>query len=161
VTVPAFLRRRRHDDRGQVAGVEAVAFGVLIFVAGSLLIVNVWAFVDARLAVDVAAREATRAYVEGANGAEAQRHAETAAKDALAGYGRSAGFLDVTVRTDQGPAAFSRCSPITVTVRYRLPAVTAPVLGTLGDGVVVTGTHTEVVDPLRNGIDGELAGCGP
>ena len=52
------------DDRGQVAGIEVLPFGFLVLVAGTLLVVNAWAVVDAKFAVDAAVREAARAYVE-------------------------------------------------------------------------------------------------
>ena len=47
-----------------MAGIEAIPFGILIFVVGALLIANIWAVIDAKAAVDAAAREATRSYVE-------------------------------------------------------------------------------------------------
>ena len=55
---------RLAGDGGQVAGIEALPFGVLIFVVGALLVSNLWAVVDAKIVVDAAAREAVRAYVE-------------------------------------------------------------------------------------------------
>ena len=42
---------RRRDERGQAAGVEAVPFGVLVFVTGTLLAVNVWSAVAVTQAV--------------------------------------------------------------------------------------------------------------
>ncbi|MGZ4694068.1 MAG: hypothetical protein ACXWA3_10620, partial [Acidimicrobiales bacterium] len=53
----------RRDDRGQLAGIEVLPFGVLVFVVGALLITNAWAVVDAKIAVDAASREAVRTYV--------------------------------------------------------------------------------------------------
>jgi phenylalanyl-tRNA synthetase beta chain len=49
---------RLGGDGGQVAGIEALPFGVLIFVVGALLITNLWAVIDTKIAVDAAAREA-------------------------------------------------------------------------------------------------------
>ena len=72
--------RRCRGDRGQVGGVEALPFGVLVFVVGVLLVVNLWAIVDAKVAATSAAREAARAYVEAADGAEAEGDAIAAAR---------------------------------------------------------------------------------
>ena len=33
------------DDRGQVGGIEALPFGLLVFVVGALLVANAWAVV--------------------------------------------------------------------------------------------------------------------
>ena len=52
------------DERGQAGGVEALPFGLLIFVVGALLVASAWVVVDAKLAVVSAAREAARTYVE-------------------------------------------------------------------------------------------------
>jgi hypothetical protein len=47
-----------------MAGIEALPFGFLVLVAGSLLLANAWAVVDAKFAASAAAREAVRVYVE-------------------------------------------------------------------------------------------------
>ena len=54
----------RHDEHGQVGGIEGLVFGVLVFVFGALLVANAWAVVDAKSAASVAAREAARVCVE-------------------------------------------------------------------------------------------------
>jgi hypothetical protein len=56
--------RRWSGDDGFAGGLEALVFGVLIFVIGTLLVVNAWAVVDAKFATSSAAREAVRAAVE-------------------------------------------------------------------------------------------------
>ena len=61
---PRPARGRAGGDGGQVGGIEALPFGLLVFVVGALLVANAWAVVDAKLAVDAAARQATRHYVE-------------------------------------------------------------------------------------------------
>src|SRR5919202_3284931 len=77
--------RWRRDEAGQLAGGEALPFGVLVFVFGVLLIANAWAVVDAKLAVSAAAREATRAYVEAPPGGDAMAAADAAAREAVDG----------------------------------------------------------------------------
>jgi Flp pilus assembly protein TadG len=148
----AVRRRVRPGDAGQVAGVEAISLGVLIFVVGSLLFANVWGTIDAKLAVDTAAREAARAYVEGLNSQDADSKAVAAANDTLRGYGRSG--ATVHVQSD----GFQRCQKVTVTVSYVMATVTVPLIGGFG-GTTVTGSHTEIVDPLRNNVPGAPDSC--
>ncbi len=55
---------RLRGDAGQVAGIEAVPFGLLVLTVGVLLVAHTWAVVDAKFVTTAAAREAARAYVE-------------------------------------------------------------------------------------------------
>ena len=106
-----------------VGGVEALPFGLLTFVAGVLLVANLWAVVDAKVAVDAAARQATRHYVEadvsGPGGsARAEREAVAAGLAALDAHGRdpsratvassdwrsAMSFSSWTICTDEGSA---------------------------------------------------------
>jgi Flp pilus assembly protein TadG len=149
-----------HDDGGQVAGIEGLIFGVLIFVLGSFLVINLWAVIDARLAADVGAREAARAFVEGRNLGDAKDQAIAAAQEAMEGYGRPIPDTAVSFSPDN---VFERCARVTITVTYQLPGVLTPVFGSFGQGVTVYGRHTELVDPLRNNVgssDQELGLCG-
>src|SRR5262249_31189481 len=57
-------RSRGRDDRGQIGDIEALPFGILIFVVGTLLVLNVWSVIDAKLATDAAATQAARTFVE-------------------------------------------------------------------------------------------------
>jgi hypothetical protein len=142
----------RHDDRGQVGGIEVLPFGFLIFVAGTLLIVNAWAVVDARLAVSAAAREATRAYVEAPDGAAAAAAAERRATETLVAYGRGEpGRVHLRPAEVEG-GEFGRCRRIRITVTYDVPALTLPFLGGFGHAITATATHSEIVDPFRNGL---------
>ncbi len=150
---PRFDRR---DDRGQVAGLEALPFGVLIFVVGTLLVANAWAVVDAKLAVVAAAREGARTYVEAPDLETARLGAHQAAQEAVSGHGRSPERLDLEI---DDRAGFARCTPIEVTARYPVPALTLPWIGGFGEGFTVRATHAELVDPFRNGLEG-AARCG-
>ena len=96
------------DDRGQLAGIEVLPFGVLIFVVGALLITNAWAVVDAKIAVDAASREAVRTYVEAPDGNTALTAARAAADDTIAAHGRRPELASVTVHHD-GDRPFGRC----------------------------------------------------
>ncbi len=148
------------DERGQVAGVEAIPFGVLLFVVGALLVANAWAVVDAKMAVTSAAREAARTFVEADDIDTARADAIGAARDAIKAYGRNPDRLSLTGGEELG--ALARCHAVTFTASYRVPAISLPFIGGFGDGFVVHASHTEVVDPFRDrsGDDGGEARCG-
>ncbi|HEX6417318.1 MAG TPA: hypothetical protein VFZ77_02435 [Acidimicrobiales bacterium] len=155
------------DDAGQVAGIEALPFGLLVFVVGALLVANAWAVVDAKLAVDAAARQATRRFVEaeveapaGMGGAEDA--AVAAGLAALDAHGRDAGRATVGLTALDavgGQAGFSRCARVTFTAGYEVPALTIPWIGGFGDGIAVTSSHSELVDPYRSGVPGSAEPC--
>lgn len=151
-----------------VGGVEALPFGILVFVVGALLVANAWAVVDAKLAVDAAARQATRRYVEarvssteGASGAE--QAAVDAGLAALDAHGRDPAQATVGLSGLQGAGGqqgFTRCARATFTATYRVPALTVPWVGGFGDGIEVTSSHSELVDPYRSGVPGSAEACG-
>lgn len=152
---------RRRSDAGQVGGIEVLPFGILIFVVGTLFVVNVWAVVDAKFAVDAAAREATRHYVEAevvgpgdASGAEAA--AVDVGLAALAAHGRDPSRANVA-RRDGGP--YVRCARVTFTASYQVPALTLPWIGGFGNGFDVTSSHSELIDPFRDGVPGDASAC--
>lgn len=138
------------DEGGFVGGFEVLPFGLLVFVAGSLLLANAWAVIDGTLAADAAAREAVRAYVEAPSAAVAERAAVEAAMATIEGHGRDP--ERAAVRWEVGPD-FARCAPNAIVVEYRVPTFTMPFLGSFGGGVIHTsGRHREVVDPYRGGL---------
>ncbi|HEX7095132.1 MAG TPA: hypothetical protein VF183_04575 [Acidimicrobiales bacterium] len=143
-------QRFRRDERGQVAGIEVLPFGFLVLVAGTLLVVNAWAVVDAKFAVMAAAREAARAYVETVDAAAAHELARRRALEALEAHGRGdPARVSVDVTTPEG---HGRCRPVVVRISYRVPALTVPFVGGFGRSLTATATHTELVDPYRDGL---------
>ena len=134
---------RWRDEAGFVGGFEALPFGFLVFVVGTLLLVNGWAVVDGNLAASAAAREAVRAYVETNDVASAER----AATEALEGHGKDVGEAELRwlARTDD------RCEPVTVEIAYRVPGIALPWVGGLGT-ITTRASHTELVDPWRSGL---------
>ena len=99
-----------HDDRGQFAGIEALPFGVLVFVLGSLLLTNAWAVVDAKATVTTAAREGARTYVEAPPDPGVARHqAVEAARDVIRDHGRDPANTEVAVETGTSSGA-RRCA---------------------------------------------------
>lgn len=152
-------RRRLRGERGQAGGMEVLPFGLLIFVGGALLIVNIWGVVDAKFAADAAARQAARWVVESAGqatSASALRAGATRiATDTLADHGRTG---PARVRLGPDDAGFVRCERIEVTVAISVPAIRLPFLGGYGDAFDVQATRGELIDPTRSGVDG-LATC--
>lgn len=147
---------RLSDEAGVVGGLEGLAFGVLVFAIGLLVIVNAWGVVDAKSAAAAAAREAARAYVESPDEVTASARATTAARAAMAGHGRDVARSEVVV---DAPDGLARCARVLVEVRHRLPLVRIPLLGGAGSGFTVAARHAELVDPYRSGLDG-VAACG-
>ena len=140
-----------------MGGVESLLFGVLVFVAGSIVLGTGWAVIDTKLAVQAAAREAARAWVESDGSDAAWGVAMSRAREAFAGHGRKADALEVKQPV---PAAdIRRCAPVTIEARasIRVPAV--PLIGRAARHVTVVGRHTEVVDPYRSGLP-RGPGCG-
>ena len=142
---------RCRGDHGQLGGLEALPFGVLVFVVGALLVANVWGVVDAKLATTAAAREAARAYVEAPTAAAADAAAGAAARDAVAGHGRRASRTGV----ERIAGRFERCGRVTFEVTYPVPVVVVPWIGGLGEGFTARSRHSELVDPYRSGLPGE------
>ena len=137
------------DERGQ-GGIEAVVLGVLVFVAGVLIVANAWGVLDAKLAASSAAREAARAYVEAPSAGSAFAAAEAAAGEAMTGHGRSPARTTVVLLA----GSFARCQRVTFEVRYPVPMLTVPFLGAAGTGFTARARHSEVVDPYRSGVPG-------
>lgn len=138
-------------ERGVVGGMEALPFSVLVFVFGSLMLVNAWGVVDAKFAVTSASREATRTFAESNDPGAGEVAARRAAEDAIAAYGRNPDRLEL-----DGPRGqLVRCGTVSYTATYPVPAIRIPVIGGFGRAFDVTSTHTELVDGLRSGLTGQ------
>ena len=149
--------RRCRGDAGQVGGIEALPFGVLIFVLGTLLIANAWAVVDAKFATDAAAREAARTFVEGEDPDAALDEAVEAGRAAIAAHGRDP---DRALVAPVGPVDLVRCQRATFEAVYQVPALSIPLIGGYGRApFTVRSAHSELVDPFRSGLAGEAEDC--
>lgn len=144
---------RCSGDRGQVGGIEALPFGFFVFVSITLFLANVWGVVDAKLAVTSASREAARAFAEAPTLADGQADAEARAMEALTAFGRAGDRA--TIEAPSLAGGFARCERVTVAVRYEVPALRIPFIGGLGSMTTVRSTSTELIDPFRDGLDGE------
>lgn len=143
------------DERGQVAGIEAVILGLLVFLGGTLIVSNAWGVLDAKLAASSAAREATRAYAEAPDADSALAAAESAARQAMAGHGRQSERTTISMLE----GSFARCTRVTFEVSHPVPLIRVPFLGSAGTGFTARARHSEVVDPYRAGLSG-TATCG-
>ena len=103
-------RPAERGERGQVGGIEAIAFGVLVLVLGILGLATAWAVVDTKVAAASAALEAARSYVESDGSDSAWLEAAARGREAFAGHGRDGGVLDLPRPAE----SFGRCGPITV-----------------------------------------------
>jgi hypothetical protein len=141
---------RSGDESGFVGGFEGLLFGLLLFVVGTLLVATAWATVDTKFAVDAAARQAVRTYVEAPNAEAAGPEAGDAAVAALAGYGRSRAEAGIKLMA----GGFTRCDRVTIQVSEPAPVLILPWIGRVGSGERVTAEHSELVDPFRSGLPG-------
>jgi hypothetical protein len=147
------LTRLGRED-GVVGGVEALPFGVLVFVVGTLIVVNAWGVVDAKMAVATAAREAVRAFVEAPAGSDAEAAGHQAAARTMQALGRTGRDPVIAVRGE-----FVRCARVTATVSYDIPALQLPWVRGWGT-LTARSTASEIVDPLRSGLEGEATCLG-
>ncbi|HEC09557.1 MAG TPA: hypothetical protein ENI86_08320 [Acidimicrobiales bacterium] len=141
-----------------MAGIEILPFGVLVFVVGVLFLAQIWGVVEARSSVTSASREAARAFVEtpaGTSESQAVADARQAGLLSMTDQGRSPSRTTVT---PVGSVSLRRCSRVTFEVSYRVPVLNVPLLSGLFDGMVVRSRHSELVDPLRDGLEG-AASC--
>ncbi len=153
ITSGCQFRTGGRGERGQVAGIEVLPFGLLIFVAGALLVSNLWGVVDAKYATDAASREAARWVVERAGaGVDLQAGAQQVAEQTLADHGRTG---PSTVEVLAPAAAVARCDRVTVRVTVHVPAIRIPFLGGFGEAFEVAASHSELVDPTRSDVPGE------
>ena len=143
---------------GQVGGIEVLPFALLVFVVGSLLLVNAWAVIDAKMAASAAARETARTFSEipaGMSVDEGWSRANRAGAAAFSAYGIPANRTELRPASGVSPL---RCSRIVVEATVTVPGIVLPWVGGFGDGFVVHARHSELVDPYRSGLEGE--GCG-
>ena len=148
------MSARSRSESGQVAGVETLALGTLVFVVGTLLAVNAWSIVTSRAVADDIATSYLRAYTEGANATDARRDANRAAEAARTSHA----FTADRVAIDE-PDHFAPCEMVTVTATVSVPLVRIPVVGAVGSTELEI-TRRERVDPYRAG-GGEYEGRSP
>jgi hypothetical protein len=124
-------------DRGS-ASLEFITTGLILLVPLVYLVLAMSALQGGALAVEGAARQAARVYVQAPNEAIALDRAQRAVDFALADYGLNAGDAHVTVDCAAGGGGcLTRRSPVTVTVRLRVSLPLVPDVLSLGGAASV------------------------
>lgn len=145
----------RGQEGGFVAGAEALLLGVLVFVFGTLVLLNGWLAIDARFATSAAAREAVRAAVTADAGADLAGVATAAGSAVLVAHGIDPSRATIAlVAGDQ-----RRCAEVRAVVTVDVPLAVVPSLRGRTGTLPVSSTHGEVIDPYRSGLPAEVA-CG-
>jgi hypothetical protein len=131
-------------ERG-FAGAEALLFGTLVLVTGTLVATAAWGVLTSRAALDDAAREYLRAYTEADSPVAAIAAGREAARTSLAGDGVDA---DVVMLVEPDPSTFGPCAEAGVELHLDRPAIRLPFVEDFG-AVRVEVRHAELVDPHR------------
>ena len=128
--------------------------GCVILIIGLVFVfANLWAVIDAKMAVSAAARNAVQAYVEQNTPGSAEEAARAEARDLL-----SMRFPERWT-TETSAERFERCQPIAIRVAVDIPLIAVPFLGSFGGTKTVSATHRSRIDPFRSGVPGEVD-CG-
>ncbi|MCX7522003.1 hypothetical protein OSC27_06885 [Microbacterium sp. STN6] len=142
--------RWRADDGS--ASLEFISLGVLLLVPMVYLVLAIAAVQAGALAVEGAARQAARVYVQAPTQADAEQRAARAIEFALADYGLDESAARVDIRCSPDPArCLERNATVTVTVRARvaLPLVPAVLDLDTAASVPVEATAAERVSRFR------------
>lgn len=131
------LAARLGDERGS-ASLEFVTVGVLMLIPLVYLVLALASIQGGALAVEGAARQAARVFVEAPDEATARSRSASAVAIALADYGLRAGEARVTISCRPDPArCLHRGSVITATVRTSVPLPLVPDILELSRGASV------------------------
>jgi hypothetical protein len=120
------LSRRWTDDRGS-ASLEFITVGMLLLVPTVYLVLTLSALESASFAVEGAARQATRVFVQSDSVSAAESAAQTAVAVTLADYGLDADDAAVRISCRPVPTAcLTRRGFVTVSVSARVPLPLVP-----------------------------------
>lgn len=142
------LQSRRWTDESGSASLEFITAGLVLLVPIVYLVVALSTLQAASLAVEGAARQATRVFVQSASVADARAATADAIEVTLADYGVDAGAASVQIACRPAPTAcLTRRGFVTVTVRTTVPLPLMPPFLNLGlpAGLPVEATATEQV----------------
>ncbi len=144
------VTERHRSESGVIGGAESLAFGVLILVVGALLIVQSWAVIETKTALDDAGREFLRTYTEQPDPVTATAKATRAARSLLVQRGTPLRGLRLIPpdATRFGPCAIAR-----VQISATVPALRLP-FGLRFGAVTTASTTEELIDSHREVIIG-------
>lgn len=146
-------RSRFDDDDAGSASLEFMAVGVLLLVPLVYLVLTLSTVQAASLAVEGAARHATRVFVQAPDRAAADAALTRAVQLTLADYGMDASDATVHITCTPNPAdCLARRGFVTVDIQTRVPLPLAPPFLDLDVpvGVTVAATATEQVSRFRS-----------
>jgi Flp pilus assembly protein TadG len=134
------MRRSKNfaaDDEGS-ASLEFITAGLILLVPLVYLVIAVSTLQGAALAVEGAARQAARVFVQAGSDDEAQRAANAAVAFGLDDYGIDAAGAEIDVRCDPVPdECLTREGTVTVTVRVEVALPLVPDVIGLSDAASV------------------------
>ncbi len=140
------------NEHGQ-AGAEVIAGCIVLIIGLVFVFANLWAVIDAKMAVSSAARNAAQAYVEESTPGDAEFAARAEARELLSS--RFPERWNAQMSSD----GFERCQPVSVRVTVDIALISVPFLGSFGGTKTVSATHRSRIDPFRSGVPGEIH-CG-
>lgn len=129
------------------ASLEFITVGLILLVPLVYLVLAMSVLQGGAFAVEGAARQAARVYVQAPTAGEAEARAERAVLVGLADYGIDAAAAEVSIACAAGAECLSRRSVVTVTVRVRvaLPFVPAVLTQSHGGSVPLQASATQTV----------------
>lgn len=130
------------DERGQALIEAALVIPVLLLVAFGVIMAG--RIVHAKIAIQAAAREASREVATAASESAGVSEGIQTAQSVADGYGLSQDRLSVEIDAN----GFQRGDTVTATVRYDLGLGDLPLLGR--SGVSVTSSHSERIELYRS-----------
>jgi len=146
-------------ESGQVGGLEAIAFGMLVLIMGVLIIGNAWGVIDARMAADEAAREAARTFATAPAQTDAQ--ADALAVQAATTTLQELGWHRSGTTVQRLEGTFTRCALVSYQVDIPVPVFRLAWLQSGFSLFHAIGSDSERVDPYRSGVPGTgAADCG-
>ncbi|MCU1558610.1 MAG: hypothetical protein JWN09_2605 [Microbacteriaceae bacterium] len=145
---------RRWTDEDGSASLEFVTAGMILLLPIVYLVLAMAAVQAGSLAVEGAARQAARVFVQAADERSARVQAGRAIEFALADHGLDAGAAEVTVTCRPKPdSCLDRLSTVTITVGVAIPLPLAPPAITVNMplSVPLQATATQRVSRFRVG----------
>jgi Flp pilus assembly protein TadG len=133
-----FLR----GESGQALIEAALVLPVLLVLVFGVVMAG--RVVHAKIAVQAAAREASRTLATAPSEEQGLTDANTAARSAADGYGLSANGLSVDLQSN----GFERGGTVSASVSYDVGLGGLPLLGAVD--ITVSSSHSEQVDPYRS-----------
>lgn len=144
--------KRLMQDEGGNASLEFVTTGMILLVPLVYLVLAVAAIQAGSLAIEGAARQAVRVFVQADSAESASSKAQRAVQFALADYGLDAAKADVSVACSPTPTlCLKRLGLVTFTIRVSvaLPLIPTFLTSNLPLSVPLEATATEQVSRFR------------